>query len=92
MKEGEGNSQRTDKNDRDGDNSVVMARGKGDRGWVEVGQEGENGGICNSVNNKNKVKKRNEKTQEKDFDFLFCLKIPNRKSCFKKVSQGFTLA
>ena len=42
----------------DTDNSVEMTRGKG--GWGLGGgvQRGENGDICNGVNNKNKVKKR----------------------------------
>ena len=31
------------------------------RGWVEGGKGGEMGDICNSVNNKNKVKKLNKK-------------------------------
>lgn len=35
----------------DTDNRVVMAREEG-RGRVEVGKEGGNGDICNSVNNK----------------------------------------
>ena len=39
------------------DNSVVMARGKAGRDWVEVGTEGGGGGdVYNIVNNKNKVK------------------------------------
>ena len=42
----------------DTDNSVVVARGKSEEDWVEVNKEGENGDICNSVNNKNKIKKR----------------------------------
>ena len=38
----------------DTDNSVLVDRGKWGGGWVEVGRDGENGDICNSVNNKNK--------------------------------------
>lgn len=39
--------------------SVVMARGKGIGGWVEVGKEGEYADVCNSVNNKKlKIRKK----------------------------------
>ena len=37
----------------------MMAREKGGD-WVEVGTGEENGDICNSVNKKNKVKKRSD--------------------------------
>ena len=37
------------------DNSMMMPRGTGRGGWVEVGKGGENGGICININNKNKV-------------------------------------
>lgn len=38
------------------DNSKVKARGRKGWDWVEVGKRGN---ICDSVNNKNKVKKQN---------------------------------
>lgn len=43
--------------------SVVMARGQGGLNWVEVGKGGgwEDGDFCNSVKDKNKVKKKKEK-------------------------------
>ena len=37
------------------DTDTSVGEGRGARGWVEVGKGEENGGICNSVNNKNKV-------------------------------------
>ena len=40
----------------DTDNSAVMARGRGQRGWWGGQKGGEMEIICNSVNNKNKVK------------------------------------
>ena len=40
----------------DTDNDVVIARGKGPRRLGGGGKGGEKGGVCNSVNNQNKVK------------------------------------
>ena len=59
MKEGERISQRTyvqDK-DKDKDNSLVMALGEEGTGTGGRWAKGGNGDICNSGNNKNKVKK-----------------------------------
>ena len=51
-----------------------MARGKEVQGWVEVDKEGENEDISNSVNNKNKVKKK------RDFKFQILLRAEKIKS------------
>ena len=49
------------------------------RGWVEVGKGGENGDVCNSVNNKIKVK---NKTQLQYKIFNHPALSPNSSLCF----------
>ena len=56
MTEGEGSSQRTYRHSPQTDNGGVMARGKGP-GLGGGRERGVDRGICNTVNNKNKVKK-----------------------------------
>ena len=65
MKEGGGVSQRACTQDTQTQRAecVGMARGKG-AGLGGGGQRGENGDICNSVNNKNKEK--NNKVQHRE--------------------------
>ena len=54
----------------DTDNSVLMARGKGDGG-----KRGRNGDICNSVNNKNKEKEDKKNTNMHIYAYIHTKKF-----------------
>ena len=45
-----------------------MAGGEGGGGWEEAGRVGGEGDICNGVNNKNKVNKKNYQRNRRERD------------------------